>query len=228
MTRRLFSPIAGSFLLFLPLISIAQTTLIVVPQSTSTISYKLQQFLLPYALPSSAPWQTIVPPSYDDAVGKLEAILQNKQIMTAVQAFASSSVSALATSSPNQAVIDTLLSQVAALQQQISALVQAQSVSVTPIVSQETARTTSIIECPKITRLLTQGISGTDVANLQLFLASQGFFETSSATGFFGKLTEAAVQAWQAVKGIVTEGTPATTGFGAVGPKTRAALQNCR
>lgn len=212
-----------------PLAAAAQTqTFTLQTESTSTISYKLQQLLLPYVLPSSAPWQTLVPPTYDDAVGKLEAILQNKQIATAVQAFASSTINALATSSPDQAVIDTLLTQVAGLQQQISALIQAQSASTTPTMPSEASSTTSVIECPKIERLLSSGVSGTDVTNLQIFLASQGLFENSSATGFFGKLTEAAVQAWQAVKGIVTEGTPATTGFGAVGPKTRAALAACR
>lgn len=212
----------------IPLFAFAQTqTFTIVPDSTSTISYKLRQLLLPYALPSSAPWETLVQPNYDDAIGKLEAILQNKQIVTAVQAFASSTVNALATSSPDRAVIDTLLSQVAGLQQQIAALIQAQSASTTPSIPAPAGGATSAIECPNITRLLSFGASGIDVTNVQIFLASEGLLDTSSATGFFGKLTEAAMQAWQTLKGIVTEGTPATTGFGAVGPKTRAALLNC-
>ena len=225
MTSRLLSALLSFALSLFPLVAAAQTFTLQT-ESTSTISYKLQQLLLPYALPSSAPWDTLVQPSYDDAIGKLEAVLQNKQIMTAVQAFASSTVIALATSSPDQAVIDTLLSQVAALQQQISALMNAQSASTPP--PSESASTTSIIECPKIARLLAFGASGIDVTNLQIYLASQGLLETCSATGFFGKLTEAAVQAWQTTMGIVTEGTPATTGFGAIGPKTRAALAECR
>jgi hypothetical protein len=215
--------------LVLPLAASAQT-ITITPVSTSTVSYKLQQMLLPYALPSFAPWATLVQPTYDDPIGTLEAILQNRQIVTAVQAFASSTLSALATSSPNQATIDTLLTQVAGLQQQIAALIQAQAASTSPVMPAApsgSASTTSAIECPNITRLLTQGVSGTDVVNLQLFLASQGFLETASATGFFGKLTEAAVQAWQTLKGIASEGTPATTGFGAIGPKTRAALAAC-
>ena len=40
----------------------------------------------------------------------------------------------------------------------------------------------------------------------------------------FGKLTEAAVQQWQSSHGLVSSGTAATTGYGAVGPKTRAAI----
>lgn len=43
-------------------------------------------------------------------------------------------------------------------------------------------------------------------------------------TTFFGAMTEAAVQKFQAKYGIVSSGTPATTGYGAVGPKTRAKL----
>ena len=53
------------------------------------------------------------------------------------------------------------------------------------------------------------------VTYLQKFLGSQ-------VTGFFGPLTEKAVQAWQVKYGVVTSGTPETTGYGAVGPGTRA------
>ena len=97
MTSRLLSALLSFALSLFPLVAAAQTFTLQT-ESTSTISYKLQQLLLPYALPSSAPWDTLVQPSYDDAIGKLEAVLQNKQIMTAVQAFASSTVNALRTS----------------------------------------------------------------------------------------------------------------------------------
>jgi hypothetical protein len=43
-------------------------------------------------------------------------------------------------------------------------------------------------------------------------------------TTFFGAMTEVAVQKFQAKYDIVSSGTPSTTGYGAVGPKTRAKL----
>ena len=59
---------------------------------------------------------------------------------------------------------------------------------------------------------------------LQQYLISQNLLAAVSATGYFGKLTEAAVQQWQSSHGLVSSGTAATTGYGAVGPKTRAAI----
>ncbi|MDO8579347.1 MAG: peptidoglycan-binding domain-containing protein [bacterium] len=60
------------------------------------------------------------------------------------------------------------------------------------------------------TRDLTVGSSGADVTALQNVVG------VSPATGYFGSITKAAVQAYQASKGIIT------TGY--VGPLTRAAL----
>ncbi len=82
-------------------------------------------------------------------------------------------------------------------------------------------------QCPAISRRLSLGSRGAEVTNLQQFLISQNLLASDSATGFFGRLTQAAVQEWQASNGVVSSGTPSTTGFGAVGPKTRAALANC-
>lgn len=43
-------------------------------------------------------------------------------------------------------------------------------------------------------------------------------------TGYFGPLTEHAVQSWQSMHQIVSSGTAQSTGYGSVGPKTRAAI----
>lgn len=72
-------------------------------------------------------------------------------------------------------------------------------------------------------RDLSQGDSGEDVTMLQEIMHELGFL-TQSATGFFGPLTEKAVQSYQGARGIVSAGTPQTTGFGKVGPATRAKL----
>ncbi len=75
--------------------------------------------------------------------------------------------------------------------------------------------------CPDIKRVLYRGVSGDDVSSLQEFLGV-------SVTGYFGTVTEAAVQKAQAQEGIATAGTPGTTGYGAVGSKTRAwILRRC-
>ena len=74
------------------------------------------------------------------------------------------------------------------------------------------------------TRKLYRGLSGSDVTTLQQFLISQGLLTQRSATGYFGALTEAAVQKWQSQKGIVSSGTPSTSGYGAVGPMTRSVM----
>ena len=59
---------------------------------------------------------------------------------------------------------------------------------------------------------------------LQHILISQGLLAADMATGYFGRLTQAAVKKLQAAHGLVSSGTPQTTGFGSVGPKTRALL----
>jgi len=78
--------------------------------------------------------------------------------------------------------------------------------------------------CPNLTRNLSRGMKGTDVTSLQQFLVRQGLLTADSATGFFGALTEAAVKQWQSKNGVASSGNPSTTGYGAVGPKTRAAI----
>ena len=77
--------------------------------------------------------------------------------------------------------------------------------------------------CVNLARNLSRGMSGEDVTGLQTFLKKTGDF-AEVPTGFFGAVTEEAVKKWQARTRIVSDGTPATTGFGAVGPKTRAAM----
>lgn len=87
----------------------------------------------------------------------------------------------------------------------------------------------------KFTRTLKYGMTGVDVMELQKRLAKikaeDGFacyrYPTSAAqtfTNYFGRETEKAVQRYQAINKIVTSGTPDTTGFGQLGPTTRASL----
>lgn len=109
-----------------------------------------------------------------------------------------------------QAKITTLLSQITLLQAQITNAPA--RVSATSIPS---------AVCPAITRALSLGARGTDVTALQTFLKARGYFN-DEATGYFGVLTQAAVQRMQAANKIITSGTAESTGYGMLGPRTRA------
>jgi len=66
--------------------------------------------------------------------------------------------------------------------------------------------------CRIINRTLSQGTEGDDVHDLQEFLHEEGFLSASS-TGFFGAMTQAALQKWQGAQGLDS--------VGIVGPQTR-------
>ncbi len=82
------------------------------------------------------------------------------------------------------------------------------------------------ISCPSLYRNLHYGMRGDDVVQLQRFLKELGDYTYPEITGYFGMATQAAIQRFQARLGIVSSGTPATTGFGSVGPQTRAKIQS--
>jgi chitodextrinase len=75
------------------------------------------------------------------------------------------------------------------------------------------------------TRILTIGMSGADVSTIQSFLINQGYLTVQNATGYFGLLTQSAVQAFQCAEQIVCSGSPDSTGYGAVGKRTRERMQ---
>jgi len=82
-----------------------------------------------------------------------------------------------------------------------------------------------------VTRDLRLGMVDAQVMALQRLLNAKGFTIAASGPGSpgsetmrFGALTLDAVRRFQCAKGIVCEGDPMTTGYGRVGPRTRAAL----
>ena len=79
--------------------------------------------------------------------------------------------------------------------------------------------------CSTITSNLAYGSRGSQVVALQQFLVGSGYLAGDMVTGYFGTYTQAAVQSFQRAQGIVSSGTPATTGYGAVGPRTRSVMQ---
>jgi hypothetical protein len=64
---------------------------------------------------------------------------------------------------------------------------------------------------------MTDSQSSGEVSQLQSFLGV-------SPTGYFGPMTQEAVQTWQSSHSIVSSGSSDTTGYGFVGPKTRDAM----
>lgn len=77
--------------------------------------------------------------------------------------------------------------------------------------------------CVSISRTLSLGAQGKDVTSLQRFLAiDSSVYPEGIVSGFFGPLTERAVKQFQVKYGIVSSGSPQTTGYGIAGPRTRA------
>lgn len=107
----------------------------------------------------------------------------------------------------------------------ISSTTNTQSIITSPTLSSSctTAPSTTL------TRNLSRSTKGDDVKTLQTFLIAQGHLPatsqgSSNATGFFGPLTEQAVQSFQRTEGIVSSGSFYTSGYGNVGPTTRAKI----
>lgn len=82
--------------------------------------------------------------------------------------------------------------------------------------------------CVQITRDLRSGKrdteTGGEVSTLQRFLKDRGYYTHPQITGYFGPVTETALQRYQAAEKIVSAGAPNTTGYGVVGPRTREVL----
>ena len=128
-----------------------------------------------------------------------------------------------------QAQVQALLQQVAALQAQMgtsgtgsgSTAVQ----GVAGLAQQVGVQVVDSSACPQIGRTLKVGSEGSDVSRLQQFLArDRSIYPEANVSGYYGPLTEAAVRRWQTKFNIVSSGSPETTGYGVVGPRTAAAI----
>ncbi len=75
-----------------------------------------------------------------------------------------------------------------------------------------------------LTRTVYMGARGSDIISLQNFLIAKGYLSAGSNTGYFGTLTKAAVRKYQCAKMGICSGTEATTGYGLVGVRTRASM----
>ncbi|HVN26740.1 MAG TPA: Ig-like domain-containing protein [Candidatus Paceibacterota bacterium] len=76
-----------------------------------------------------------------------------------------------------------------------------------------------------VTATLRPGSSDTtNVARIQTFLVHEGYLPNTYPTGAYDAATQAAVARYQCARGIVCSGAPLTNGYGAVGPRTLAAM----
>ena len=76
-----------------------------------------------------------------------------------------------------------------------------------------------------LTATMDFGARGNNVTNLQAFLAENpSIYPQGLVTGYYGSLTVQAVRNFQTQYGIVSSGTPGTTGYGRVGPSTLARI----
>jgi len=111
--------------------------------------------------------------------------------------------------------IEDLQRRISLLQQQIN----------TPSASPLTVQERRNFLCPNVGVTLRFGSSGNDVERLQQFLALDStIYPEGLTTGYYGSLTERAIQRWQTRFNIVSSGTPETSGFGVMGPRTAAII----
>lgn len=100
-----------------------------------------------------------------------------------------------------------------------------------PAVAQPSATAVSV--SPVFTRSFNVGTISSDVKRLQQVLnsdsdtrvAASGAGSAGKETNYFGPATRKAVQKFQCKYKIICSGTPAATGYGNLGPKTRAKIQ---
>lgn len=130
------------------------------------------------------------------------------------------------------AQIDALLKIVLSLQEQVRTLTGANapthstnSTSTTaPAGTSTFLRPTDYDICiTPPTRSLALGDEGTDVLALQEFLRDNAQY-TGELGGYLGQLTQSAIKRFQTMRGIVSSGAADVTGYGVVGPRTRAAI----
>ena len=135
---------------------------------------------------------------------------------------ASTAQTAPASTTQPSASVAQLQAQVQVLQQVLAQMMQQRSLGAGSTGSASAGPSS----CSAIASPLGPGSSGAAVSQLQAFLARDpSVYSEAKVTGYFGPLTQAAVQRFQAKNGIVSSGDPSSTGYGLVGPRTASAIQ---
>ena len=112
-----------------------------------------------------------------------------------------------------QAQVQQLLAQIASMQAQLN---------ISTAGAAATNTTSSSAAAPALIGNLYAGESDATTNGGVTIL--QQFLGISPTTGYFGSATLQAVENWQSSHGLVSSGSASTTGFGFVGPRTRAAM----
>lgn len=200
------------------------------PTSSDVISRLAFLFQEPQSpLPAIYPYPAVAEPTYTDVATRLEAALIDPRLLILLAAIPPTASSTVpnppnGTTTANGTDTAALARRITELEQQVNEVMAKRAHAG----ASATTQSPPITSCFLISRTLYRGMTGNDVSRLQTFLIDQGFLGAGNATGFFGSLTEAAVQAWQSARNIVSYGSPSATGWGVVGPKTRAFLTACQ
>lgn len=108
----------------------------------------------------------------------------------------------------------------------VSSSAQAELLVLAPASAKE-----SVLPTARVTKNLRMGMTNPEVRILQQILNGTGFIVAASGPGSpgnetssFGLLTREAVKKFQCAQGIACSDSEATTGYGRIGPLTRAAL----
>lgn len=126
-----------------------------------------------------------------------------------------------------QEQIERLQAQIAVLQQQLKEAVSVGPQPGFPALEEPKEEPVPIPRtCPIFTYNLYRGAkdenTAGEVTKIQRVLAADPtVYPEGLITGYYGSLTEKAVQKWQAKQNIVSSGSAGTTGYGVVGPRTR-------
>ncbi|MEK9171990.1 MAG: peptidoglycan-binding domain-containing protein, partial [Patescibacteria group bacterium] len=111
------------------------------------------------------------------------------------------------------------------LQAQIQALRQKTQTLQAQLASSRAPASGAITLTNTLRRGSTNAATNGEVSRLQQFLAQdKAIYPEGLVTGYFGPKTQRAVQLFQGTQGVVSYGSPATTGYGVVGPQTRAKI----
>ncbi len=146
-------------------------------------------------------------------------------LLIALCILAASATSSLAATSTGAVLIPGIISEYPAYVVPSATIPPTKPFVVTPVAPATKPAVGAVSAAPQ-NRALSRGMSGADVKWYQTRLATLGYLQPESTTGFFGALTEAAVKTFQKEHGVVSSGTAQSTGFGLIGAKTRLAMQN--
>ena len=100
------------------------------------------------------------------------------------------------------------------------------SVTARPDIVAQPSSSSALASTPvrPFTATLSLGSRGDAVTALQEILIARGYLGAQYATGYYGALTQKAVQQFQCARSVICSGSPRTTGWGMIGPKTRSIL----